>query len=116
MEYFPLFAEVRGRRVVVVGGGEVASRKIALLKRAGAAIRVVAPALDHHVSDWLQQGALTHTAREFETSDLDEAWLVVAATNDPRVNQQVSEAAEARRIWCNVVDAPEQCSFITPAI
>ncbi len=116
MEYFPLFAEVRGRRVVVVGGGEVASRKIALLKRAGAAIRVVAPALDHHVSDWLQQGALTHIAREFETSDLDEAWLVVAATNDPRVNQQVSEAAEARRIWCNVVDAPEQCSFITPAI
>ncbi|MEO1594431.1 MAG: siroheme synthase CysG [Pseudomonadota bacterium] len=116
MEYFPLFAEVHGRQVVVAGGGDVASRKIGLLKRAGAVVRVIAPTLDHQVALWREQGDLDHVAREFRTSDLDDAWLVVAATNDPRVNQHVSEAAEAQRIWCNVVDAPAHCSFITPAI
>ncbi|MEL7313238.1 MAG: siroheme synthase CysG, partial [Pseudomonadota bacterium] len=116
MEYFPLFAEVKDRRVVVIGGGEVASRKIALLKRADARIRVIAPTLHHQVQDWHDRGDIEHVNKTFVDSDLDDAWLVVAATGDPRVNEQVAAAAESRRVWCNVVDAPKHCSFITPAI
>ncbi|MEL7025342.1 MAG: siroheme synthase CysG [Pseudomonadota bacterium] len=116
MEYFPLFAEVKNRLVVVIGGGEVASRKITLLKRAGARILVIAPTLHHQVQEWLGRGDIEHLNKTFIESDLDETWLVVAATGDSRVNEQVAAAAEARRVWCNVVDAPKHCSFITPAI
>ncbi|MEO0366614.1 MAG: siroheme synthase CysG [Pseudomonadota bacterium] len=116
MEYFPLFAEVKNRLVVVIGGGEVASRKITLLKRAGARILVIAPTLHHQVQEWLDRGDIEHLNKTFIESDLDEAWLVIAATGDPRVNEQVAAAAESRRVWCNVVDAPKHCSFITPAI
>lgn len=116
MEYFPLFAEVRNRQVIVIGGGEVASRKIALLQRAGARIRIVAPKLDREIKVRLNRGDIEHIEREFRDSDIDFAWLAIAATNDPEVNERVSQAAEARRVWCNVVDAPQHCSFITPAI
>ncbi len=116
MEYFPLFAELRGRLVVVVGGGEVASRKIALLLRADANIRVIAPALCPDVAAWHQSGQVEHIAREFRAADVEDAWLVVAATNQAATNRAVSVASEANRIWCNVVDTPALCSFITPAI
>ena len=116
MEYFPLFAEVRNRQVLVVGGGEVAQRKVALLLRAGAAILVVAPELNRELSALLAEGKIQHSQGKFSERDLEAVWLVVAATNDARVNASVAAAAEARRIWCNVVDAPQHCSFITPAI
>jgi len=115
MRYFPLFADLRGRRVLVVGGGEVAERKARLLVEAGAEVQVVAPEL----TPWLasrEGGSVTWIATQFDASQLAGAALVVAATNDAAVNALVSVAARAANIFANVVDDAERSTVIVPAI
>jgi siroheme synthase-like protein len=102
---------VRARRVVVVGGGRVAVRKIESLLELGADVVVVAPAVDDKIRDWARGGRLTLVERPFEAADLADAWLAFTATNDPSVNAGVHEAAEAARIWVNSADDPANCSF-----
>src|SRR5688572_4435349 len=116
MRYFPLFLDLAGKPVLLVGGGEVAARKYSLLGEAGAVVTVVAPQLGSELAAAVGRGAATHLARVFETNDIDGAWLVVAATNDRAVNAAVAAAAHAARIPCNVVDDRELSSFIMPAI
>ena len=113
MDYLPIFADVRGRLCLVVGGGEVARRKAGVLLEAGARVRVVAPEIVPALAE--QQRVETVVAR-FEAQHLDGVALVIAATNDRSVNRQVSELARARNIPVNVVDDPGLCSFIMPAI
>jgi uroporphyrin-III C-methyltransferase/precorrin-2 dehydrogenase/sirohydrochlorin ferrochelatase len=113
MDYLPIFADVRGRLCLVVGGGEVARRKAGVLLEAGARVRVVAPEIVPALAE--QQRVETVIAR-FEVQHLDGMALVIAATNDRGVNRQVSEMARARNIPVNVVDDPGLCSFIMPAI
>ena len=113
---FPVFASLKGRQVVVVGAGIVARRKVTALLEAGAQVRVVAPGpLDGVLAEWVQSGVLEHRDGRFAAADLDEAWLVVAATDDRAVNLAVSDAALARRIWANVVDDAELSSVQFPA-
>lgn len=116
MDYFPFFFDLREQPVVLIGGGQVALRKARLLAKAGAAIRLISPV----ASDELQQLVVSHggsfSARNFELQDLQDTVLVICATNDATVNQQVSIACKARRIPVNVVDSPELCTVITPAI
>jgi uroporphyrin-III C-methyltransferase/precorrin-2 dehydrogenase/sirohydrochlorin ferrochelatase len=116
MRYFPLFLDVAGKSVLLVGGGEIAARKFALLNDAGARVTVVAPELSEEMGAHFARGAFTHFARGFAAPDLDGVWLAVAATNDRAVNAEVSAAANALRIPCNVVDDRELSSFIMPAI
>ena len=113
MDYLPIFANVRNKLCLVVGGGDVATRKAGVLLEAGAKVRVVAPEIAPALA--AQQGVDSVIAR-FEAKHLEGATLVIAATNDRSVNQQVSELAQARNIPVNVVDDPELCSFIMPAI
>lgn len=113
MDYLPIFAKVKSRLCLVVGGGEVAKRKAGVLLEAGAIVRVVAPEIEPVLA--AQRGVESIVAR-FEEHHLDGATLVIAATNDRGVNRQVSELARARNIPVNVVDDPELCSFIMPAI
>ena len=116
MRYFPLFLDIKDKPVLLVGGGEVAARKFHLLRDAGASITVVAPQLGEELAAALARGAVRHHAREFAASDIEGAWLVVAATDDRAVNAAVSAAANAARIPCNVVDDRELSSFIMPAV
>ena len=116
MRYFPLFLDLAGKPVLLVGGGEVAARKFALLKDAGATITVVAPALSAELRGELENGAFVHLARGFADADIEGMWLVVAATDDRAVNAAAAAAANAARIPCNVVDDRELSSFIMPAI
>jgi len=116
MRYFPLFLDLAGKPVLLVGGGEVAARKFSLLADAGAVVTVVAPVLGEEMAVALARGAFTCQAREFTGADVDGMWLVVAATNDRAVNAAVAAAANAARIPCNVVDDRELSSFIMPAI
>ncbi len=113
MDYLPIFANVKAKLCLVVGGGEVAKRKAGVLLEAGAKVRLVAPQIDPALHE--QKGIECIVAR-FEAKHLDGVMLVIAATNDRSVNQQVSELARARNIPVNVVDDPELCSFIMPAI
>jgi uroporphyrin-III C-methyltransferase/precorrin-2 dehydrogenase/sirohydrochlorin ferrochelatase len=116
MDYLPIFLKVEDRPCLVVGGGKVAARKVSLLMRAGAAITTVSPALGDELRVLLEQGAITHVARDFQNTDLDDCVLVIAATDDEAVNRSVSELANSRRIPVNVVDSPDLCSFIMPSI
>lgn len=116
MDHLPIFCQLRNRTCLLVGGGDVAERKARLLLEAGA--RLIVNALDFaaQFDAWAQAGKLTLVPGAFNEALLDDCWLVIAATDDDDVNQQVSDAAEARRIFCNVVDAPKQASFIMPSI
>jgi uroporphyrin-III C-methyltransferase/precorrin-2 dehydrogenase/sirohydrochlorin ferrochelatase len=113
MNYLPIFADVRNKLCLVVGGGEVAKRKAGVLLEAGAKVRVVAPQIETELS---KQQLVDAIVARFEAQHLDGVTLVIAATNDRSVNRQVSELARARNIPVNVVDDPELCSFIMPAI
>ncbi len=116
MDFLPIFMDLRGEPVLVVGGGAVAARKVGLLRRAGARVTVVAPELCDELARLCDAGALEHVAREFEEADLDTPVLVIAATDDEAVNRAVSEGARARRLPVNVVDNPALCRFIMPSI
>jgi uroporphyrin-III C-methyltransferase / precorrin-2 dehydrogenase / sirohydrochlorin ferrochelatase len=116
MDYLPIFLKLENRLTVVIGGGEVAARKLDLLCRAGARIRVVAPELNDEVAGLAASGRIEHLKRGFVPGDLDGAELVIAATDEAQVNEAVALAARARHLPVNVVDSPDLCSFIMPAI
>lgn len=116
MEYLPVFLLLDDRLAVVIGGGEVARRKVELLSKAGAKVRVVAPEPGREVAALAAGGWIEYVPRDFVASDLDGADLVVAATDRPEINQAVAAAAKARHIPVNVVDQPHLCSFIMPAV
>lgn len=109
---WPVNLLVRGRRVVVVGGGRIAARKVEPLVDLGADVVVVAPQLGTDLRRLVATGRLAEVReRPFTPADLDGAWLAVTATDDPGVNHDVFVAAEARRVWCNSADDPANCSF-----
>ncbi|WJV53091.1 siroheme synthase CysG [Prodigiosinella aquatilis] len=116
MNYLPLFADLRHRPVLVVGGGEVATRKIELLQRAGAEVKVVAKALCEPLSVQQQTGKIAWIAQEFTPLQLDGVFLVIAATDDTELNAVVFDAANRRQLLVNVVDDQPKCSFIFPSL
>lgn len=116
MDHLPIFCQLRGRACLLVGGGDVAERKARLLLDAGAQLTVNALTFIPQFTAWAAEGMLTLVEGEFSETLLDECWLAIAATDNDAVNQRVSDAAEARRIFCNVVDAPKEASFIMPSI
>jgi precorrin-2 dehydrogenase / sirohydrochlorin ferrochelatase len=107
----PVNLLVRGRRVVVVGGGRVAARKIAPLLDLGAAVEVVAPAVNAEVRAWADAHRVVLHERRFAPDDLRDAWLAFTATDDPATNAAVHDAGEAARVWVNSADDPDNCSF-----
>ena len=116
MDYLPIFLKLQGQPAVVIGGGEVAARKVALLREAGARVTVVAPELCETLAELAVKGDLAHRAERYHAGVLRDAVLAIAATDDREVNKQVSDDARAQRLPVNVVDDPELCSFILPAI
>ncbi|WP_060482944.1 siroheme synthase CysG [Pseudomonas sp. NBRC 111119] len=116
MDYLPLFHKLQGALVLVVGGGEIALRKARLLAEAGAALRVVAPDVDGQLAAMAREGGGEVRVRGYQAADLAECRLVIAATDDPGLNAQVSADAQALSLPVNVVDAPALCTVIFPAI
>src|SRR5665213_330024 len=108
---YPVNLLVRGRRVVVVGAGRIAARKIEPLLDAGAQVEVVAPEVSPEVRGWADAGRLELRERAFEAGDLDGAWLALTATDDPAVNAAVHAAGESGRVWVNSADDPANCAF-----
>jgi uroporphyrin-III C-methyltransferase / precorrin-2 dehydrogenase / sirohydrochlorin ferrochelatase len=116
MNFLPIFLDIRQQSCLVVGGGTTAARKVEILLRAGASITLVAPKLNEQVTQWVTEKRITHRQGHFAASDLTNCILVIAATNDKAVNEQVSKLAQAQNIPVNVVDQPELCRFIMPSI
>ena len=116
MDHLPIFCQLRDRDCLLVGGGDVAERKARLLLDAGARLTVNALDFVPQFQVWADANMLTLVQGEFNPALLDNCWLAIAATDNEAVNQRVSASAEERRIFCNVVDAPQQASFIMPSI
>ena len=114
--FFPIFLRLHEQLVLLVGGGEVAARKVRLLLPTGARIRIVAHDLHPELESLLEAGRLVHLAADFTERHLDGCRLAIAATNDPDLNRIVASVADARGILVNVVDDPGPSSFITPSI
>jgi precorrin-2 dehydrogenase/sirohydrochlorin ferrochelatase len=116
MAYYPVFLRLGGERCVVIGGGEVAERKVDSLLAAGARVTVVAPALTPGLAERLARGEITHLHRAYQDGDLDGARLAYAATDVEALQAELAGAAATAGVPLNVVDRPQWCSFIVPAV
>ncbi|EHD19854.1 MULTISPECIES: siroheme synthase CysG [Brenneria] len=116
MDYLPIFCQLRDKPCLLVGGGEIAERKARLLLDAGARLTVNALDFNTQFLAWREEARLTLAPGAFDAALLNDVWLVVAATDDRQVNDQVYASATLRRIFCNVVDSPRRASFIMPSI
>ncbi len=113
---YPVFVDISGRRVVIAGGGKVALRKAKTLLDANAKITLISPEITPELRKLLSNGQIEWKDRQYQNGDLKDAWLVIAACNNTRINQLIFEEATQRHIFCNVVDKPELCSFQVPAL
>jgi len=116
MELFPIVVKLEARKCIVVGAGEIAESKTTSLLGCGAHVTVIAPRATESLQVLSRDGKLTWLQREFAPDDLQGAFLVIAATNSPPVNERVFRAGRERGVLCNVVDDPGHCDFFYPAV
>jgi len=113
VNYYPVFLDISGKKVVVVGGGTIAERKVLALLKAGAVVTVVSPELTLRLSREKEKNAIRHIGRGYRKGDLKGSFLVIAATDTPAVNSRVARDAPS---LVNVVDVPKECTFIAPSV
>ena len=113
--YYPIFLDVGGKRCVVIGGGEVALRKVRMMVEHAAHVEVISPELCPELNGMVMEGAVSATLREYKPGDLKGAFIVIAATDNSEINAQVADEAEERGILINVVDVPKLSNFIVPS-
>lgn len=111
--YYPIFLNLKNKVVVIIGGGKVAERKILTLVKTCADITVVSPEITEKIEREKVKGTIKHICRQYRKGDLKNAFLVIAATDSPDVNKQVSKDAPC---LVNVVDTPHLCNFIVPSV
>jgi precorrin-2 dehydrogenase / sirohydrochlorin ferrochelatase len=116
MAYVPIFLDVTGRRCVVVGGGEIAARKVRSLLDAGAEVTVISPSIVEELRELVGRKKIRHLVRGYEAGDMAEAVLVYAASDDTGLHRRLHEEARKLGIPINIADAPELCSFISPSV
>lgn len=114
--FFPLLMKLEGRPVVVVGGGTIAERKIHSLLECGAVVTVISPRLKGSLAGLVDEKRITHIARIYRRGDLEGAAIAIVAVDDREAGKQIAEDAGRLNIPVNVVDRPELCTFIVPAV
>lgn len=116
MDYFPVFLDLKNRLCLLIGGGEVATRKGRMLAKAGARLRIVAPDISAELRELAEKNQGELHEREYQSSDLRDCVLAIAATDSESLNKKISADAQALNLPVNVVDTPALCTYITPAI
>ncbi len=116
MDYYPIFVDMRGRKVLLVGGGHVALEKIGKLVEAGADVTVIAPELIAPVQAFVDEGRATLQQRKYEPGDVQGFDVVMVATDDGGVNSAIAAEARAAKIWVNAADDAKNCDFILPSL
>ena len=116
LQYYPVFLDIRGKVCVIVGGGEVALRKVERLLDCGAKVSVISPKLVAELATLKDKGLISHIAAEYSGDLIDKAALIIGATDDEKINACISQDARAKGIPVNIVDDPQKCDFILPAI
>jgi precorrin-2 dehydrogenase/sirohydrochlorin ferrochelatase len=113
--YYPVYLDLKAKKCVVVGGGEVAERKVQALLAAGAEVCLISPVVTPQISELGKAGKLTFINREYHCGDLEGACLVIGATDNEAINRRVAQDAEQAGILVNIVDVPKLCNFIVPS-
>ncbi len=116
MRYYPVHLDIQNRNCLVVGGGSVGTRKAETLLNCGAKVTVISLQTSNKLQALAQTGAITLEKRRYRSSDIEGMFLVIGATDDDKLNQQISNDAEKRNILCNIADRPAACNFILPSI
>jgi len=116
MNYYPMFVRVAGRPCLVIGGGRVAEKKVQPLLRAGARVTVISPQLTPGLAALAATNQITHRSRTYASNDVRGFFLAVAATDDEDLHAQIAAEADAEGVLVNVVDRPQWCDFIMPAV
>jgi precorrin-2 dehydrogenase/sirohydrochlorin ferrochelatase len=116
MRYYPINLDVRNRHCLVVGGGKVGERKVKGLLRSGARVAVVTLQATDTLKTMASDRLIDLELRRYSPSDLDGKLLVIGATDDGQINNEISRDAMAKGILCNIVDRPEACTFVLPAV
>jgi precorrin-2 dehydrogenase/sirohydrochlorin ferrochelatase len=116
MRYYPVNLDIRNRACLVVGGGSVGKRKILTLLECGARVIAVSPEISEEIKRLSKEYPIAVRERKYSPSDLAGMLLVIGATDNEEVNQQISEDAAKAGILCNIVDRPQECTFVLPAI
>lgn len=116
MKYYPVFLDVKHRNCLVVGGGSVGARKVSTLLDCGASVTVVSPKINAKLNELSKKETLIIKKKSFQFSDLKDKFLVIGATDNQELNQQIHIEAERLGILCNIADRPEACNFILPSI
>ncbi|MFC7395298.1 NAD(P)-binding protein [Scopulibacillus cellulosilyticus] len=115
MTHYPINLDLTGKKAVVVGGGHVASRRIAFLLQSNACVSVVSPDVSNAINQFIENRQVTWYRKNFEPEDIIDAFIVIAATNDKDVNRQIADSAGSRQL-VNVVSQPELGNFEVPAV
>ncbi len=116
MAYYPIFLELKGKPCLVVGGGQVAARKVEGLLAAGARVTVVSPKLEPDLSKLKAERRIAHVDKQYQRVDLKGYAVVIAATDDATTNERVASDARRDDVPVNVVDEPAMCDFIVPSV
>lgn len=116
MPYYPIFIDLEGKKIIVVGGGAVAQRKIETLMTYGAFVQVISRKVTPRINRYVEEGKIGLIGQEFMEDDLDGAFMVIAATDDALLNHKVSQSAREKGLLINAVDQPSDCNFIVPSI
>lgn len=116
MRYYPAYLDIKGRRCLVVGGGQVGTRKVGTLLQCGAKVTVISHEATSELSSMAAQGRVDLQLRDYRSDDLDHMFLVIGATDDQELNRRIHRDAEAAQRLCNIADQPEQCNFVLPSI
>lgn len=116
MRYYPVGLDIKGRTCLVVGGGQVGTRKVKTLLECGACVTVVSPKATQALADLAEQGRITWKMRAYRASDQQGAFLVIGATDEEALNHAIYKDAERAGRLCNIADQPERCNFVLPSI
>ncbi|MBW1642322.1 MAG: bifunctional precorrin-2 dehydrogenase/sirohydrochlorin ferrochelatase [Deltaproteobacteria bacterium] len=116
MKYYPVNLDIRGQRCLVVGGGQVGTRKVKTLLECQAEVTVVSPMVEETLQTLADTGKIKIEKREYQKTDLDGMFLVIGTTDDEALNRGIYKDAQKQNKLCNIADSPESCNFILPAI
>ena len=114
--YYPAFIDVRDRKCVVIGGGNIGEEKVLRLLECGAKVVVISPQVNEGVRQLMDNDRVTWIRREYRPGDLEDAFIAIAATDDNTANRRIAREAEERNVLLNVVDVTHLCTFIAPSV